>query len=236
VNGAVIVAGGVGERFGSTDGKQLATVAGRPLVAHTLAAFESCAAVDVIVLVTHPDRVEEFEARLSGSNPAKLAAVVPGGNERQSSVAAGVAALPDDCDAVAVHDGARPLVTAETIDAAFRVLRDRADIDGVVVGHPVFDTLHEVDEGTEIVTSPDRSRFWVAQTPQVFRTPVIRAGLEAAERDGFLGTDDASLVARGGGRICFVEGPRDNIKVTVPEDLALVEWMLDARSGKGQRT
>jgi 2-C-methyl-D-erythritol 4-phosphate cytidylyltransferase len=228
---AVIVAGGSGERFGRHGGKQLAEASGRPILAIALDAFQAAKAIEAVVLVVHPERVDEYGAAcVDAGNPGKVRKVVAGGATRQSSVAAGLAAVPIDVDAVAVHDGARPLVSAAVVDSAVAALAADPALAAVVVGHPVHDTLKRVaDDGVTVVGTTDRSRLWVAQTPQVLRTDALRAALAAADADGFTGTDDASLVERSGGVVRMVIGPRTNIKVTVPEDLRIVSALLADR-------
>lgn len=231
MNAAVIAAGGSGERFGRAAGKQLAVVAGLPVLTHTLLAFDRCDAVDAIVVVTHPDRVDEYRrVAVEGSGASKVVAVVGGGATRIQSVRAGLAALPDGVDLVAIHDGARAAVTPETIGAAFAALAGHADVDGVVVGYPCVDTIKEVDPEGRVTGTPDRTRFWNAQTPQVFRASALSRAYWRAGVAGFEGTDDASLVEALGGTVVMVEGPRSNLKVTVPEDLAMLAAILEARS------
>lgn len=232
---AVVVAGGSGERFGRPGGKQLAEVAGLPLVAHTLRAFDACEAVGAVVLVCHPDRIEDYR-REAVEAPAvrKVVAVVAGGGTRRASVAAGLAALPAACTQVAVHDGARANIHPGSIAEAFDALDADPALDGAVVGHPAYDTVKEVGEEGLVTGTPDRSRLWIAQTPQVFRLPALLRAHERAREDGFEGTDDASLVERIGGRVRMVEGSRWNLKVTVPEDLAVMETLLAGEEG-GER-
>lgn len=230
MNAAIIVAGGSGERTGLGNGKQLALLGGRPVLQHTVAAFDACAAIDEIVVVVHPDRVDEYRAvAVDPVGSGKIAAVVAGGETRQASVAAGLAAVSTSADVVCVHDGARPLITPDVIADALQMLHATPELAGVVVGHPAYDTLKSVDAGAGITGTLDRSRIWVAQTPQVFRAQSLRAAYAAAEADGFVGTDDASLVERMGDALAMVAGPRDNVKITVPEDVLLVEQMLKAR-------
>ncbi len=223
----IIVAGGVGDRFGRTGGKQLARVLGASVLGHTLRAFERCEAIDEVILVVHPDRVAEYAAE--AVHATKVSAIVAGGETRQDSVIAGLTALSVDVDIVVVHDGARPLVTPEIIAEAVEHLAS-CGVDGVVVGHPAYDTIKRVDADGAIRSTEDRSSLWVAQTPQVFRASRLRQAYGAAEEEGFIGTDDASLVERHGGRVVMLLGPRDNLKVTVPEDLAVVERLLEART------
>lgn len=229
MNAAVIAAGGSGERFGDAAGKQLALVAGRPLLAHTVLAFERCPDVDVVVVVTHPDRVDEYRSAVEATGATKVVAVVGGGATRVQSVRAGLAALPEGVALVAVHDGARAAITPETISAAFAALEMRSDVDGVVVGHPCVDTIKEVDSSERVIETPDRTRFWMAQTPQVFRPSALTRAYWKAGIAGYEGTDDASLVEAVGGSVIMVEGPRSNLKVTVPEDLDMLEALLAAR-------
>jgi 2-C-methyl-D-erythritol 4-phosphate cytidylyltransferase len=231
LNAAIIAAGGSGDRFGDGGGKQLALVAGLPVLAHALLAFERCDAVDAVVVVTHPDRVEEYRREaVEAIGATKVVAVVAGGSTRRSSVAAGIAALPAGASLVAVHDGARAAVTAETIGLAFQALSDRPDVDGVVVGHPSFDTVKRVDADSRIIETPDRAELWIAQTPQVFRARALARAHARAAADGFDGTDDASLVERIGGTVLMVQGPRWNMKVTVPEDIEVLAALLAARA------
>lgn len=140
----------------------------------------------------------------------------------------GFESLTKDYEIIAVHDGARPLITPEIISHAINHLKGNLDIDGIVVGHPSVDTLKIVNDRL-ISATPDRSLFWVAQTPQLFRADIFRRAYQTAMFDGFLGTDDSSLVERIGGRVAMFNGPRDNIKLTVPEDVGPVVAALSAR-------
>ncbi len=228
---AVVLAGGSGERSGRTGGKQLAVVAGRPVVSWSLLALDA-AGLSHIVLVCPHEYSDEYRSSvlepLGLSTPVSLA---DSGPTRHASVQAGVAALPSDTEIVVVHDGARPLVSSAVVRGAVAMLAAHADADGVVVGHPSVDTLKLVDAG-RIVETVDRQLVWSAQTPQVFRLPVLMAAHAEAERGG-PGTDDAALVERVGGAVLMFEGPRDNIKVTLPEDFAFVESVLTGRIDGG---
>lgn len=230
---AIIVAGGTGERFGGAGGKQLAMVAGKPVLSWTLLSIASAPSVASIVVVCHPDRIDEY-LRIA-IEPLALTVpvtVVGGGVTRQQSVSAGLAAIDADTRVVLVHDGARPLAGSALVTHVVDVVLS-GDASGAVVGHPSVDTLKVVDDG--IVTStPDRTRYWAIQTPQAFDATVLKESYRAAESEGFTGTDDASLVERFGGRVRVVEGPRDNIKVTLPEDLVVVEMLLERRAREGE--
>ena len=231
---AVIVAGGSGTRFGNLGGKLLVEAAGRPLIAWTLAAFDRARTIGHIVIVCQPARRQEM--REVAIDPYPLATPVTfadAGAERQDSTVSGVAAVPAGYDVIAIHDAARPLISPATIDTAVAELLRDPRRDGVVCGQGAIDTLKTVEEqevGARFVDTPPRSRFWCVQTPQVFRTHVLVQAIERAAADGFAGTDDASVVEHAGGVVVGVEAPRDNIKVTVPEDLPLVEALLRARA------
>ncbi|MBA4371113.1 MAG: 2-C-methyl-D-erythritol 4-phosphate cytidylyltransferase [Coriobacteriaceae bacterium] len=230
---AIIVAGGEGTRFGGAGGKQLAEVAGRPVLAQTVEAVFSCPDLEGLVVVCHPDRVEEY-AESAGVVGHRLVAVA-GGDTRQESVAAGLACLPRDCEMVVVHDGARPLVTPEVVSAVIAELAGHPEAAGVVVGHPSSDTVKVVDESGVVIETPDRSTLWAVQTPQAFRTRALADAHARAEREGIAGTDDASLVESAGGVVRVVLGPRLNVKVTTREDAAYVEACLADRTERTRR-
>jgi len=229
----IVVAGGTGERSGRVQGKQMARVAGWPVVSWSVLALDRSGLLSHIVVVCPADRVAEY--RTQAIEPLSLRAPIsfaPAGATRQESVLSGVAALPASAEIVVVHDGARPLVSAEIVRGAVARLVDNAQADGVVVGHPSIDTLKLVENG-RIVETVDRRRVWSAQTPQVFRTEALRRAHLGSVATG-PGTDDAVLVERNGGIVLMFEGPRDNIKVTLPEDFAFVESVLLRRMGQGE--
>ena len=226
----VIVAGGSGSRFGRAGGKQLAKLAGRPVLAWTAEAFARTACVDALVVVAPASQVEEMRAvvenAVAGCMPVELA---PSGATRQASVRSGLGQVPRSCDFVAIHDGARPLVRPETIAKAVDALAESPDLGGVICAARVVDTLKTSADGRSIDDTPDRTLFWSAQTPQVFRRAEILRWHELAADEGFEVTDDAMLAEHFGARVGLVESPRDNIKVTMPEDLALAEALLATR-------
>lgn len=224
---AIVVAGGSGERFGRPGGKQLARLAGLPVVSWALAALDA-AELDLVVLVCPAERRAEFEREAVA--PLQLVTSIAwadSGSTRQESVRNGMAVLPPSVSTVVVHDGARPLVTAELVKRTVQEL-GKSQADGAVIGHPSYDTLKRV-EGGRVVSTPDRQKYWAVQTPQVFLRQQLQAAHEAAVEQGFEGTDDAALVEWAGGTVVVVEGPQDNVKVTVPEDLAYAEAVLAHR-------
>lgn len=229
---AVIVAGGSGERFGDPRGKQFVELAGLPLVAWSILAFDSAPSIAHIVLVCPAGREQQMRSdvlsRLDLRCEVTLAA---GGNTRQDSVFSGLMAVPQNLELVAIHDGARPLIEMSIIEECLAVVRSDRHVNGALCASRVTDTLKMVDTSGRVVGTPDRSQLWSAQTPQTFRREVILAAHETALLEGFVGTDDASLVEHVLGNVYVVEAPRDNIKVTVPEDLAIAEATLQARVG-----
>lgn len=225
----IIAAGGEGERFHNPGGKQLFEVMGKPVLTWSAEAFDAVGDVGLIVIVCPEERQAEYcRAAIDPYPFVTPIEFASSGESRQESAMSGLQAIPKKFDHIAVHDGARPLVTPELIIHAINMLKGNIDLDGVVVGHPAIDTVKIVKD--EIITAtPDRSLFWVAQTPQVFRAPIYRRAHNAAIQEGFVGTDDSSLVERIGGRVSMCAGPRDNIKVTVPEDVGSVIAALTSR-------
>ncbi len=226
---AIIVAGGVGERFGDPRGKQFVDLCGLPLMSWAILAFDRAPSVASIVLVCAPDRRAEVGSdvlsKLTLRCPVTIASA---GDTRQASVMSGLEAMPRGYELVAVHDAARPLIEVDDIERACVAVRADASLAGAVCAARSIDTLKLV-EGDTIVATPDRSLYWAAQTPQVFRTRALVSAYRAALHEDYQGTDDSSLVERHGGRVRVVETSRDNIKVTIPEDLAVVEATLEQR-------
>ncbi len=228
---AVILAGGSGERFGNVGGKQLINLLGRPLLTWSTEAFDAVADVGLIVIVCPEHRMEEY-CRVAIDpfpfvTPIEFA---PAGELRQESSFSGVMKVPQNYDIIAIHDGARPLVKPSLVNHAISELKGNMDIDGAVVGHHAIDTLKVVSQDDDVIIgTPNRAAFWVAQTPQLFRAPIIRQAHTTALAEGFIGTDDSSIVERIDGKVKFISGPRDNIKVTVPEDFGPTEAALATR-------
>ena len=232
---AVIMAGGTGDRFGREGGKQLVEVFGKPVLTWSAEAFDAVGDVGVIVVVCPEERHEEYLKRAIDPFPFVTPVVVaPSGPTRQESAFSGLEFVPEDYEFVAMHDGARPLVTPALIEHTIATVKGNFDCDGAIVAHPAIDTLKVVENGA-VAGTPDRNVFWNAQTPQVFRTGVLRRAHASALSDGFVGTDDSSLIERLGGRVLIVEGPRDNMKLTVPEDYQLIEAAVRKLYGKAGR-
>jgi 2-C-methyl-D-erythritol 4-phosphate cytidylyltransferase/2-C-methyl-D-erythritol 2,4-cyclodiphosphate synthase len=221
---ALIVAAGRGERFGSELPKQYMHLAGRPVLRHTIEAFLRHPQIDRVQAVIHPDHASLYAAATAGLG---LPVPVTGGAERQDSVLAGLEALGADAppDYVLIHDAARPLVDASTIS---RVIEALAGSPAALAANPVTDTLKRSREGA-VESTVDRTNLWRARTPQGFRFPDILAAHRGAR--GHRLTDDAAVAEQAGLRVQLVASNPDNIKVTMPEDLARAECILMARLG-----
>ncbi len=219
---AIILAGGTGERFGKEGGKQLVEIAGKPVLTWSAEAFDAVGDVGLIVVVCPEDRQKEYLKRAIDPFPFVTPVVIaPSGDIRQESAFSGLEFVPDEFEYIILHDGARPLISPDLISHTINTLKGNLDADGAVVAHPSVDTLKVVENGV-IMGTPDRTVFWNAQTPQIFRAGIYRRAHASALSDGFVGTDDSSLIERLGGKVLVVEGKRDNIKLTVPEDYLLL--------------
>lgn len=229
---ALIPAAGMGKRMGASINKQYLQLAGVPIVARTISVFENAPFIDGIILVTPAAEIPYCrEHVVEAYGFRKVLEIVPGGRERQNSVMNGLRALQQQAgehDVVLIHDGVRPLISRELLRESIEVARS---CDGALVAVPAKDTIKTVRDGY-VIDTPDRSALWQAQTPQGFRFGVIFAAHLAAEQEGFMGTDDASLVERRGGAVRIVRGDYRNIKITTPEDIALAEAFL---AGSGQK-
>ena len=223
----IIVAAGSGTRMKSEVNKHLLPLAGKPVIVHTLEAFQQCAAIDSIVLVTSAENQAAYQALITEYGIEKVSRIVLGGDTRQASAYNGLRAA-GDCDILLLHDGARPLIAQQEIEA---VIRDAAEFGGAVVAVPAKDTTVRAQEGF-IETQLERSTLWQVQTPQGFKATIIREAYEAAARDGVQGTDDTGLVTRMGGTVKITPGSYANIKITPPEDLAIAEALLREVDGK----
>jgi 2-C-methyl-D-erythritol 4-phosphate cytidylyltransferase len=223
---ALVLAAGRGERFGAGRPKAFLPLAGRPLVVHAIEALAACAAIDAIVPVLPAAEIDSLRAaRWSADAARKLVASVAGGAERQDSMRAGLNVLPADVELVAIHDAARPLVRPGDVA---RVVAAAARSGAALLAVPLRDTLKRVRDG-RVVETPARDELWAAQTPQVFRTALLREALARAEADGFRGTDDAQLVERLGHAVEIVDGDPSNLKITWPADLAWAEACVAQR-------
>ncbi len=223
--GVVVPAAGSGHRMGGLS-KPFLELAGEPVLLHALRPFLAQASVVSVVVAlpaddaaSPPDWLSALDGRI---------AVVPGGETRTESVGNALAALPPDVDVIAVHDAARPLVTADVVAECIAVA---AGGQGAVAGCPAVDTMKEVDRGGGIIGTVDRSSLWQAHTPQVFPAALLR---EAYEHAGPGATDDATLVERMGAEIRMVDGGAWNLKVTHPDDFPVAAALLRMRRETSQ--
>jgi len=204
--------------------KQYLNLAGLPILAHTLALFQNHPAIDSIVLIAPPDEIDFCRKEIVEAHGFdKVAHFVAGGRERQDSVRYGLRACGADEDDIAlIHDGVRPLLPPELIDAAIAAaVRGGAGL----VAVPAKDTIKIVKDGL-VTETPDRSGLWQAQTPQAFRFQIIASAHEKAYKEGYLATDDAQLIEWLGLPVAIVQGSYRNLKITTPEDLLLAESFL----------
>jgi len=212
---AIITAAGQGKRMGRP--KQFLELDGQTILELTLAVFDRTKCIDSIILVVNQEDIE----RTRDFKFSKLIKVVAGGAERQDSVRAGLAVLPNDCSLVAIHDGARPFITSEIIESA---VKEAEKSGAVVVSVPVKDTIRTTEKTLK------RDELWAVQTPQVFKKELI---LEAFEKYGSKPvTDDAMLVEKLGRPVKMVMGSYSNIKITTPEDLIIAQAILKGGENK----
>jgi 2-C-methyl-D-erythritol 4-phosphate cytidylyltransferase/2-C-methyl-D-erythritol 2,4-cyclodiphosphate synthase len=221
---AVIVAAGRGHRVGASSNKVFLPLAGRPLLLWTLRAFEECPAIGHVVIVVGAG--EEEQARKIAEGLAKVQAICPGGQTRGESVLAGLARLPESTEIVAIHDGARPLVTPDLIARCVETALARG---AALPALPVTDTLKRAAPDGTIAATVERAGLYGAQTPQTFRRDLLAAAYARAQADGLEGTDDASLVERLGHPVPLVPGEPENLKITVADDLPRAAAILERR-------
>jgi 2-C-methyl-D-erythritol 4-phosphate cytidylyltransferase len=226
---AIIPAGGTGRRMGGEISKQYLLLAGIPILAHTLGAFQRSPLVDkVILVVPEGDIAEVRRTVVEQYGFFRVRLVIAGGRERQDSVKNALACVGDEHGVVVIHDGVRPFVTLDLIEGSVAAAKE---FGAVTTGLPVRDTVKEVDQAGRVVKTVPREGLWLTQTPQAFRREVILAAYERALADGFYGTDDASLVERTGIPVHMIPGDPENIKVTTPEDLLQGEKIICGRRG-----
>ena len=221
---AVIVSAGKGHRLPGEKKKQFLSLAGKPILCHTLDPFEACPSIDFIHLVVgQEDMAYTLQEIVEAYGYRKISQIVPGGKLRQESVKNGIDTLPSDVNIVAIHDGVRPFVTQRMIEESIQGARQ---FKAVVLAIPVKETIKMAGEDRTVLKTLDRESLWQIQTPQTFQLDLIRQALHKATEDGFIGTDDASLVERIGGKVHILPGSHTNIKITTPEDLILGHLIL----------
>jgi 2-C-methyl-D-erythritol 4-phosphate cytidylyltransferase len=229
---AIIVAAGASERMGFD--KLIAPLAGKPVIAHTVDAFESTECVDEIILVGRNDNLNELQKIVS--QQTKVRQVVAGGALRQDSVRAGLELIDSAADFVAVHDAARPLVTAEKITRVFEAARIHG---AATLAEPITDTLKRADADSLdspsgqvlfVRESVDRNQLYAMQTPQIFARALLMEAYEAVTAKNISVTDEVSAVENLGRKVVLVPNQDFNFKITYPRDFLLAEFVIEQRA------
>jgi 2-C-methyl-D-erythritol 4-phosphate cytidylyltransferase len=229
-NYAIILAAGKGTRMNREINKVYLPLGDRPVIAHTLEAFYRAESIHRIVLVTATGEEEYIKKNILDFYPVqKPVTLVPGGSERQYSVYNGLKALPEDAEIVAIHDGARPLVTPQVIQ---KCVESALKWGAGVAGMPVKDTIKEADPDGRVRKTLRRESLWQVQTPQTFRYTLIMEAHRKALEDNYIATDDSALVEYLGRQVYMIPGGYDNIKITTPEDIDIAWRILKSRQGE----
>ncbi|MBI5884566.1 2-C-methyl-D-erythritol 4-phosphate cytidylyltransferase [archaeon] len=225
---ALITAGGKGVRFNAGRNKAFAELLGKEMLYYSLKELEEMALIESIVLVVGQEDVAEAGKLCQKYSFKKVRKIVEGGKERQDSVWNGLKALRElkaaEEDLVLIHDGARPLITKEAVEA---VIDKAKEFNAAVCGVPVKDTIKIIGKEDFILETPDRKTLWQTQTPQGMKFGLALQAFEKAFNEGFYGTDDVQLVERLGIKVKMVLGSYDNIKITTPDDLKVAEKILE---------
>jgi len=221
---AIIVAGGSSQRMGFD--KLFAVIAGEPVIAHTIRAFEHASSVSEIVVVARKERHDEIRKIRRAAGFKKVRSIVPGGERRQDSVRAGLNRIDHEARYVAVHDAARPLITPEQIGRAFEQCRVHGS---AALAQPVNDTLKRADADLLVVGLVDRHQLYAMQTPQIFERKLIEDAYRDVDAEKASVTDEVSAVERLGHKIALVLNDDFNFKITYPRDLPLADFILRER-------
>ena len=227
----ILPAAGLGTRMAGPQPKQFLSLDGVPILIHSLRAFASVQQVTAIYVAVRKPEMERVEAQVAEYGFAGRVHVVEGGDSRQESVANALAALPAQPeDIVLVHDAVRPLIDAATIERTIEAVKEHG---AAIVGLPAVDTIKQVERAAHysLITATIPREFVVlAQTPQGFRYGLLQQAFGEAMADGFVGTDEASVVERAGHPVAVVPGSQVNLKITQPGDLELAEFYLRQRA------
>jgi len=218
--GVILLAGGVGKRMNLPKPKQYYSVLGREIIEYSLDLFRTIQNVSSIVVVAdeaHQSRIWDM-----GDMDERIIFASPG-PERQDSVRNGLDKLPSICEVVVIHDAARPCITREAVS---RVIDDGVRYGAAILATPVKSTIKESDDGSFVSRTLIRSKLWEAQTPQVIKVPLLKEAFSKLTK-GSIVTDDASLIEESGGKVKLTLGEYTNLKVSTPDDLSLVEQILD---------
>ncbi|MBO5333418.1 MAG: 2-C-methyl-D-erythritol 4-phosphate cytidylyltransferase [Clostridia bacterium] len=221
---AVIVSAGNSTRMGGIN-KQFLEIRGIPVLVHTLSVFDKADCIDEIVVVTRESDIEDVKSLIALYDLKKVSKIVKGGETRQISVLNGVVSTSDNSKFVAIHDGARPLVTESVIN---NTLEQAIIFGAAATGVKVKDTVKQVNDDSDIVATPDRTYLRFIQTPQIFDKSLYLDAVKTVENSKDF-TDDCMLIEAYGKKVKFVDGDYENIKITTPEDVELAESYLKRR-------
>jgi 2-C-methyl-D-erythritol 4-phosphate cytidylyltransferase len=222
---AIIVAAGSSRRMGFD--KLFALLGGKPVIAHSLSAFEAADCVDEIILVGRAERLPELQELARSAESRKVRHIVPGGQHRQDSVRAGLNLLGSGVRYVAVHDAARPLITAEQIAQVLELARQHG---AATLAAPITDTLKRADENRFVSAGIDRKGLFAMQTPQIFSRDLLMDAYAAVAANKLSITDEVSAVEHLGAKVLLVPNEQFNLKITFPRDLLLAESFLNQRA------
>jgi 2-C-methyl-D-erythritol 4-phosphate cytidylyltransferase len=212
--------------MGMAQSKQYLELGRMPILVHTLRVFENATSIShIFVVVPREDFDYVKDDIIAEYELTKIKKIIPGGTERQDSVKNGLDCVTDE-DIVIIHDGVRPFVSEELIN---KCVTEAYAKGAVSLGVPAKDTIKSVDAARHVLTTYDRRTMWLTQTPQAFKKDIITEAYRKAYSDGFIGTDDASLVERARVDVTMIHGSYDNIKITTPDDLTLGEILLKKR-------
>src|SRR4029077_11726805 len=221
---AILVAAGSSQRMGFD--KLFAAIAGKPVIAHTMRAFERANSVDGIVVVAREDRHDEIKTIVRDEKFQKVRSIIPGGKHRQDSVRAGLDRVGDETKYVAVHEAARPLITPEQIE---RVFQQCANHGAAALAEPINDTLKRANSDLLVSSSVDRHQLYAMQTPQIFERQLIEEAYRGVYAENISVTDEVSAVERLGRKVVLVLNDDFNFKITYPRDLPVAELILKQR-------
>ena len=221
---AIFPAAGASRRMGAGTNKIFLEFGGESVLVRTLKTFSQSARINFLIVVTN--EVEMVTEILNATPNLKPFAVTAGGSERQYSIANGLKLVPNDAEIVLVHDAARPLIDIETIE---NVIDAAEKFGGAIAAVPEKNTIKIIDAEGFVKSTPPRAELVAVQTPQGFKKEILLRAYEQAKIDNFLGTDDASLVERIGGKIKIVQSSYKNIKITTPEDIQIAETFLNEK-------
>jgi 2-C-methyl-D-erythritol 4-phosphate cytidylyltransferase len=221
---AIIVAAGSSQRMGFD--KLLSLMGDKPVIAHSIDRFQQCDRIDEVILVVRSDRRAEFQKVVDVFGFAKVRRLVDGGSERHLSVWNGISQLSKECEIVAVHDAARPLISPDLIGRSVTLARECG---AVSLAAPIVETLKRADLEHNVIGSVDRSGLWAMQTPQVFRFDWLLEAYKRIVDSGRSVTDEVSALQESGYPVRLLQNTDWNIKITFPRDLDLAEKMMNLR-------